>query len=461
MSVKSPRPQSGETVALSITSLDPKGCGLSALDGRTVRVPGTLPGEQVSAEVLYVRKGQVHTRLLSVAQPDANRVTPRCPHFGPCGGCDLQHVSDAAQLVWKRQRLEEIFRAAGLTIPKDVEVTAGKSSWGYRGKLELTFSGTADAITLGFHERGSFNRIVDVSECHIAPEPVPALIQAVRKIVNQLDAAPYHPRRHEGFWRHLVVRTAQTTGKMMVMVMTADGPEALVRTLQEQLCADFPDLESFYWGISNSLSDVAIPERLIKMAGAATLGDQVGSVQFEWGPTQFVQPNLAVAAVAYQAIAEAADLDGSQAVYDLYCGIGLMALAMAPQARMVYGVESESQNIAAAQKNAEQNGIENVLFMEGRVEDLVKHQTLFKAGLKPDLIILDPPRVGLHPDVHVPVLLADAPMIAYLSCNPVSLARDLKTLCDRDNRYHINKLHLFDFFPHTAHMETLAILRRA
>ena len=245
------------------------------------------------------------------------------------------------------------------------------------------------------------------------------------------------------------------------MLVTNEGPREPIDAMAAELSAAVPGLKSFYWGVSTKVSDVAQPERMALISGAETLEDAIGPVRFRMRPTNFVQPNQVLVATIYDAIRSAVALTGGEVVYDLYCGIGLIALSLAGQAKTVYGVESEQENVDSAQRNADLNGITNAVFLCGKVEDLLRGRALFKAGPKPDVIVVDPPRVGLHKEVYAPLLEAKSPTIAYLSCNPLSMAKDLKILLERDPHYQLTSLQMFDFFSHTAHVEVLAILRRS
>lgn len=347
--------------------------------------------------------------------------------------------------------------------PRDLpaaEVVPSPDPWGYRSKMEFTFGEAAGRVTLGLHERGSFQKIVDIEVCEIAPAPVSRLLGQIRRIAAQFPQRSYRPRTREGFWRHAVVRTSAVEGNLLLLLVTHEGSREPVDALARELPAGVPELKSFYWGVSTRVSDVARPERVERVFGSEGLEDQVGGIRYVMGPTHFVQPNFRLVPQVYRAIRTQAGLTGLETVYDLYCGIGLIALSLAPAARAVFGVESEPENIAAAQRNAALNGLTHVTFFCGKTEDLLKGQALFRMCASPDCVVLDPPRVGLHKEVVVPLLQAQPRTILYLSCNPASLARDLRAILERDPAYRVESLQLFDFFPHTAHMEVLATLRR-
>lgn len=452
----------GEVLTLQIEELSPRGHGVARANGEELSVQGTLPGDRIQVRVIRRQSGKSEGRVVKMEEPGPDRVSARCRHFGPCGGCSLQHMGYPAQTQWKRMVLEETLRReGGITRLPDTELIPMEDPWAYRNKMEFTFGQEADRITLGFHERGSFQRIVDIVRCEIAPPQVSRLLEAVKRSAQRSGLKSYNPKIHQGFWRYAVVRASQTSGELMLVVVTNDGPAQPLEEMAREIPREVPELKSIYWGVSTKVSDVASAERLTHLAGLEFLEDRVGELKFEIGPTEFIQPNLTLAARVYEAIRARAGLTGREAVYDLYCGIGLIALALAAGARVVYGVESDRKNVDAAQRNAQLNGISNAVFLWGRLEDLLKNRALFRTGPRPEVVVLDPPRAGLHPEVYGPLLEAGVERLLYLSCNPASLARDLKVLRQRDPRLTLESVQLFDFFPHTFHMEVLVSLRRA
>lgn len=451
----------GETVSLRVEEISPKAQGVATLGNQAILIKESLPGDQVQVRLTRVRPTHAEARLIRVEVGSPDRVVPRCLHFGPCGGCDLQHLNYPLQVEWKREVLQRVLlQEGGFKSLPPIETTAMEEPWAYRSKMEFTFGQEGDRIRLGFHERASFQRIVDVEHCHIAPPVVSDLLREIKEVAARFDLRSYNPKIHQGFWRYAVVRSSFHTGGLMLLIVTNEGPREPIEALASHLTARVPALKSFYWGISAKVSDVASPERMTLMAGSEVLEDRVGEIRFQIRPTNFVQPNLYLASQVYEAIRQAACLTLKEVVYDLYCGIGLIALALAKSAQGVYGVESDSENVIFAERNAALNNIANAVFIHGKVEDLLKERALFKSGPRPDLVVLDPPRAGLHKEVYAPLLRAEVPRLIYLSCNPVSLARDLKVLLERQGQLQIERIQMFDFFPHTAHMEVLVTLHR-
>lgn len=361
---------------------------------------------------------------------------------------------------WKAKALGRILaEEVGQARIPPIQVVPMEDPWHYRSKMEFSFGEEGGRIILGLHQRGSFQRIVNLLACPIGPPGVSELLEGIRSAAGRFPLRAYHPKTHQGFWRHAVVRSS-SSGDLMLLLVTGDGPREPVEGLAAELSRAAPALKSVYWGVSTRVSDVAQPERTAFLLGSETLEDRVGDLRFEIRPAHFVQPNLRLAGRVYEAIRDSAALSGSPVVYDLYCGTGLIALSLARQARWVWGVESDPENVSSAERNALLNGIANATFLCGKVEDLLRRQALFKVGPAPEVIVVDPPRAGLHPEACGPLLGSGAAALIYLSCNPASMARDLKVLLAREPRYDVASVSLFDFFPQTAHMEVLAVLRR-
>lgn len=386
-------------------------------------------------------------------------MTPRCRHFGPCGGCTLQQMAYPDQVRFKIGLLAEILRkelgTRELPVP---EVICDPDPWAYRSKMEFTFGEEAGRVILGLHERGSFHRIVDIEQCEIAAAPVSRLLAGIRRVARRFPARAWHPRRQEGFWRYAVVRSG-AGGDLLLLLITYEGSREPMEALARELPADVPELKSVYWGVSTRVADVARPERLERLFGSEWVEDQVSGVRYRMGPGHFVQPNLHLVPQVYQAIRAQAGLTDRETVADLYCGIGLITLLLARDARAAVGVECEPENVAMAERNATINGLSNATFLCGKTEDLLKGQALFRMTAPPDCVVLDPPRAGLHKGVIPPLLQARPRTLLYLSCNPASQARDLRAILEREPAYRVEALQAFDFFPHTAHLELLATLR--
>ena len=388
------------------------------------------------------------------------KVEPPCPYFGTCGGCTLQDLAYADQLILKQQRLLGLLGTLDPTLT--VEVEGLEDPWRYRNKAELTFSESPEgAITLGYHAARSFWRIVDIEDCLLLPESVSAILQDVRRLAQQSGQPPYHPRTHQGFFRHLVIRASHATGKLLIMLVTTQGQRTLIEQMAQTLCERHPAVTSVYWGVNAKVADVATPDSLQLIRGEPYLEDRIGALALALHPLNFLQPTPRQAQQLYARMAAWASDSPSGVCWDLYCGIGLIAFTLAPKFRTVYGIDCDAQNLELARLNAQHNAITNVEFQVGRVEDLLANKRFWLIEAKPDLIVVDPPRCGLHAGVLASLLAARPRQILYLSCNVQALVRDLGELLNSFPRYRLCRAAAFDLFPHTDHLEVLTLLERA
>ena len=381
-----------------------------------------------------------------------------CPSFGVCGGCALQDLAYQDQLSVKQQRINQVLQ--GLDPSLQVTLQGLEDPWRYRNKAELTFSRSEGRLTLGYHQEGSFWRVVDLDDCLLLPDPMAQTIRQVRALAQALGPPAYHPRTHDGFWRHLTVRYSRATGQVMVCVTTTPGPRALMAQFAEALMARAHQVASVYWGIRSSIADVAEPEELIWLRGAACLEEQVGNFRLAVRPFAFLQPNSQQAHRLYECVTRAVPPVSDGVAWDLYCGMGLVAFYLAPRFRTVYGIDASASNLESAVANAARNGIDNVTFRLGRVEDVLRNRRFWLQEAKPSLVAVDPPRSGLHPRALASIEAARPPHVAYLSCNVQTLVRDLQLFRAGYPRYGVRQLAAFDMFPHTNHVELFALLER-
>lgn len=386
------------------------------------------------------------------------KVTPPCPYFGTCGGCALQDLSYADQLALKRDRLQRTLAALG-PVPA-VDVQGLEDPWRYRNKAEFTFGQSQGTLLLGYHALGSFWRIVDLEDCLLLPEPVMRALRSVHRLAASTGLPAYHPRTHQGFFRYVLVRHSRATGQMLFCLITAPGPREVVEAIGAQLVREHPAITSFYWGVTSRVADVAVPEELSLLAGRPQLEDRLGPFRIQLAPLSFLQPNSVQADRIYTRLAEALRVAPGGIAWDLYCGLGLVGFYLASQFRTVYGIDVEPRHVELAALNAKANGLSNIEFRIGRVETLLLDRRFWLQEAKPDVIVVDPPRAGLHPQALSSLLAARPPYLAYLSCNAQSLVRDLKELLAGFPRYRLAELQACDMFPQTNHLEILAILQR-
>lgn len=392
--------------------------------------------------------------ILSV--PPGERVTPPCRHFGPCGGCLLQDVPYSLQLDAKRAQLQR-WLAPDLAI----EIIPAPSPYRYRNKMEFTFGQSEGRALIGLHTRSSYRSVVDITDCHLVPAVYGAILADIRQWATAQRLTVYRATSRGGCLRHLIIRSSQEGRQVLVCVLTAEPCREATMALAEQLMAAHPEVRSVYWGLARQISDVAVPQELHWLRGARALEEQVGPFRLEVQPFNFAQPCTAQAARMYQNLQEGLPRDPDAVGWDLYTGTGLMALFAAQRLGHVIGMEREPQNVTQARQNAERNGVANVTFLEGSVERLLADRTQPCWERRPRVITVDPPRGGLHRQALQGIVLAYPPMIAYLSCNPVTLVRDVTLLQQLAPRYRIVSAQAYDMFPQTDHLETLLILQRS
>ncbi|MFC1530251.1 23S rRNA (uracil(1939)-C(5))-methyltransferase RlmD, partial [Gemmatimonadota bacterium] len=440
-----------EVIELEIGSLAFGGRGVGRTDeGMTVFVDDALPGQQVSAMIHKVKKRYAEARLVEVLRNSPDEDEPRCIHFGICGGCRLQHLKYEAQLREKGDQVREALRRLGGFRDLETEpVLPSPRIYGYRNKMEYSF-GHARWLTpvemqdpesvpdrdfgLGLHPRGQWYRTLHLTECHL---PAPLSVEILKKVQEAVPNGtmkPYNTRGHTGFWRFLTVREGVRTGQWLVDIITSDEPggDGEVATLAIQLKAAFPEITTITHTISRAKANVATGEEERVLVGPGYIEDQVGGLTFRISPRAFFQTNTGGCELLYETAVRLAGLTGTERVYDIFCGTGTIALLMASRAREVVGIERVAPAVVDAAANAELNGITNARFVQGDATILLRDGAVFG---EPDVVVLDPPRAGLHPDLRTVIPTLGADRIVYVSCNPTTLAADLKEICG--NHYRI------------------------
>ena len=397
-------------------------------------------------------------RVLETAKSAFPRVSAPCVYFGTCGGCHLQDLAYPDQLAFKRAALLQALAPLG-ALPS-VEVAGLDDPWRYRNKMEFTFGDRDGTLIAGMHQRGSFWRIVDLDDCLLVPAPLAAVLGTARALARQTALPAYNPRTHAGFFRHLLVRQSRATGRLLVALMTAAGERAVVERWAEALMARHPEIEGCYWGINRKAADVAIPDELVVVRGAAYVEERIGPFRLQVAPLTFLQPSTVQAERIYEEVRATAEFYRTGLAWDLYCGVGVIALYLAGRATRVLGIELDAGNIAAARANAAANGVANVDFRQGKVEEALAAASI-GALPRPGVIVIDPPRSGVHPHVIRGLASAGASQLFYLSCNAQTLSRDLLLLREAAPAYQIVAVKAFDMFPQTTHLETLVRLERA
>ena len=465
----------GETVPLRVEALAFGGQGVARIEGFTVFVPGGLPGQLVDGLIIRRRKGYAEARIERVVEPSPHQVEPRCAHFGTCGGCLLQHYDYTSQLEAKRvQVVDCMTRLGGLpNLPVAAPVPA-PGSYEYRNKMEYSFGprrwletveiekdSTHDRFGLGLHPRGRHDRVLNVERCHLDDAIGAGIVTRVRDFARESGLAAYSTRDHQGFWRFLVLRTGQNTGHRMVLLITAGTQPGkpgwrAVETLAAELRAAFPEITSLIHGESDRKASVAVAERVRVLHGEPVIQERTGGFTFEIGPRTFFQTNTRQAERLFDIAVEHAALEPGDVVWDLYCGVGALTLPLAARAARAVGMELVEEAVAAARRNAVANGVTNATFHAGDIRELMRGDGV--ESQRPNVVVLDPPREGVHADVLAAVTARGPRCIVYVSCNPATLARDLAILTAAG--YQPQGVQPVDMFPHTAHIECVVRLTR-
>jgi 23S rRNA (uracil1939-C5)-methyltransferase len=447
----------GEELELSVESLAYGGNGVARHDGFVVFVRGGLPGDRVRARVTKVKRGFAEGFASSLLESGPDRVVAPCRHFGTCGGCRFQDLAYDAQLAQKAQQVRDaLVRIGRLQDPPLEPILPASSEYGYRNKLEYSFSTGADGVELGFHRAGRWDEVIGIEECLLTTDLGNAIRVAVRDWAREEGLEAYDQATGEGYLRHLVVREGRNTGQALVVLVTAPGERFESGYLVDVL-RRFPEVRSIHWAINDTPAEQTnLPTRLLW--GEEAIEEEILGLRFRLRPSAFLQTNTEMAEKLYAIAREFAALTGSEKVFDLYCGTGTIGLALASSAGSVWGLEISEEAVACAIENAELNGIENAHFFAGNVgqklEELVE-----KAG-PPDVVVVDPPRAGLAGKALRRTGALAARRIVYVSCNPTTLASDVQVLRD-DFGYTLARCRPVDMFPHTPHVESVSLLERA
>lgn len=442
---------------LRIDSLAYGGRGVARLNGFVVFVNRALPGDVVRARVTKVKRSHAEAVSLAVVEPGAPRVEAPCAHYPACGGCRFQDLAYEAQLEAKeRQVADALARIGGLAdIPLEPAVPA-ESVFHYRNKLEYSFTTLEDGtLGLGFHRAGRWDEVLDVERCWLTTDLGNDVREAVKDWARAEGLPAYDQERQEGYLRHLVYREGRNTGQVLVVLVTAPGDLAGADSFVEAL-RRFPEVRSVHWAVNETPAEVTnLPTSLLW--GEEAIEERILDLTFRVRPNAFLQTNTAMAEVLYGLVREYAALTGDETVYDLYCGTGTIGLALAGEALTVWGIEYSEESVACAVENAELNGLSNAAFFAGDVGTDVE-ELRDRAG-PPDVVVVDPPRAGLSGKALRRVARLEAPRLVYVSCNPTTLAGNAKELV-RDFGYRLERVRPVDMFPHTPHVESVALFTR-
>lgn len=433
------------------------GEGVGRVEGYTLFVPGALPGERVLVRVEHVKKQYGHAKLLRVLTASPDRVAPPCGIYERCGGCQLQHLDYAAQLRVKRQLVVDNLQRIGKLQDVVAHPTLGMSDpWRYRNKVQVPIGEEEGGLIGGFYAQGSHD-IIDMKECLIQHEEGDRVVETVKRLGRELGITAYHEESHTGLLRHVVVKVGFRTAEVMLVLVTNGVNIPHEDEWIARIRSEIPGVASICQNVNEGRTNVIFGDRTLVLWGREVIYDYIGDIKFAISPRSFFQVNPVQTEVLYGKALEYAALTGRETVIDAYCGIGTISLFLAQRARRVYGVEIVPEAIEDARLNAELNGIANVDFSVGRAEEVLPAWQ--RAGVTPDVVVVDPPRKGCDGALLVTLLELKPGRIVYVSCNPSTLARDLRVL--EDGGYRTVEVQPVDMFPHTTHIENVALIVRS
>lgn len=451
-----------DTIECTIESLAFGGRGVTHLDGMAVFVAGGLPGDTVTARVVRARKRFAEAEALAVVTPSAHRVKARCAHFGQCGGCVLQDLDYPEQLAQKAAQVESALRRiGGVDGPVMDPPAASPAQWNYRNKMEFAFERREGGLHLGLRgvlpaEEKGLAPVLDIEECHLCAERDVEILRMVREFCRESGVAAYDPKTENGFWRHLVIRHTGLSETMVHVITTQDKRKfKQVEGLGAALVDRFPELTSFIHSSRVRRSVVAAGEFVEFRLGTKDVEEMVEGngrqARYHISPNAFFQTNTAGAGELFGTIAEFGGFTGTETVLDLYCGIGAIGIFLADRVKRVVGYEISEEAVAKAWSSAKLNELTNCDFVSGTLDTLDSLKGLPKA----DVLIMDPPRAGMHENTAQALLKLAPPRIIAVSCDPATLARDVKRL---SGKYELKRARAVDMFPHTHHIESVALL---
>ncbi|MET4140432.1 23S rRNA (uracil(1939)-C(5))-methyltransferase RlmD [Pedobacter sp. UYP1] len=452
---------------LSIIDIAEEGKGVAKADELVVFVDKAVPGDIVDVKIVKKKKNFAEAVIETLHTASDLRTDPFCEHFGTCGGCKWQHMQYDAQLHFKQKNVEAALQRLAKVDTSSMEPILGSAeNKYYRNKLEYTFSNkrwlNAQDMTdredlemnaLGFHVPLRFDKILDIQHCYLQAEPSNTLRNEVRAYALKNDLSFYDLRNHEGSLRNLIIRTS-STGEVMVVVVFAYAEPEQVNGLMEHLKVNFPEITSLLYILNQKKNDTIFDQDVITYAGRDYIFEEMNGLKFKIGAKSFYQTNSLQAHELYKITKEFAGFKGDELVYDLYTGAGTIANFIAGSVKQVIGVEYVPTAIEDAKFNSELNGIENTVFYAGDMKDILTTDFIAAHG-KPDVVITDPPRAGMHTDVVERLLEMEAEKIVYVSCNAATQARDLALLKEK---YEVSRIKPVDMFPHTQHVENVVLL---
>lgn len=453
---------------VEIVDVAAEGNSIAKIDGMVVFIPYGAPGDKADVKLDRKKHSYAEGHIVKLNTPSPLRVEPVCEHFGVCGGCRWQHLPYSFQIKAKQQQVKDALdRIAKVPYPEISPILGSESIYGYRNKMEYTFSNKSwltfeqlksgeefpDRDAAGFHIPGSFDKVLDIRKCHLQDELGNRLRLFVKQYAKENGLLFYDIKQQQGLVRTMMIRIASTGETMVVMVFGHDDKKAIARML-DAIRHELPELTSLMYVVNLKVNDTIADQEVLLHSGKPYIEEEMEGLKFRVGPKSFYQTNSRQAYTLYKVARDFAELTGDELVYDLYTGTGTIANFLSGRASKVIGIEYVEDAIRDAKINSEVNGILNTQFYAGDMKDVLTDEFIAEHG-RPQVMIVDPPRAGMHTDVVNVILNAQPRRIVYVSCNPATQARDLQLL---DSKYRIDAVQPVDMFPHTHHVENVVKL---
>jgi 23S rRNA (uracil1939-C5)-methyltransferase len=455
----------GETVELKIDRMAFGGQGVARINGYVVFVRGGVPGDRLTARIYRKKRDYAEAKVVELIDPSPDRVQAPCPYSGYCGGCQWQHLNYETQLSHKKAQVKDsLVRTGGLDAVPVRDVLPAEKTFAYRNKMEFSFSDRRwflpqqmndpeieGGVALGLHVPGAYQKVIDIEACLLQSERGNQILREVKEYVAKSRLPVYGLKSHDGFWRFLTLRHSTAFDEWMVNVITSEARPEVVRPLADMLAGRIRQIKTVVNNVNRRKASIAVGESEIVLMGEGYILDKIGPFAFQISANSFFQTNTTAALNLYQRVVDYAEITGNETVLDLYSGTGTIPIFLANHVQSVIGIEINESAVLDARKNCLNNRIDNCHFICGDIQ-----KEIIKIGPKPDVLIIDPPRAGMHKKVLRQVMELAPEKIVYISCNPVTLARDVGRMIDR---YKLLEIQPVDMFPHTYHIEGVAKLQ--
>ncbi len=456
----------GTIIEANIESLSYGGDGFAKYNDIALFVQKGIPGQKVEALIIKKNKKFLKAKALNILKKSPDQINPECVHFEDCGGCSFQNYKYEKQLEQKEQQVKDLLvHIAGLKSTKISKIKKAKEIYNYRNKMEFTFSNDAwfekynpkekRELCIGLHPKGRFDKTIDLENCKIQAEIANQIVNLVRETAIENNLIPYDIKKHTGFLRQIVIRSAVHKSETMVIIVTSTNDQEKLKPIVDNL-KKIKEIKSIINNVNRRKADVSYSEEQYLLYGDDFITEKIGTYKFKISPDSFFQTNSKQAKVLYDIIKKEADLNGDEIVYDLYCGTGTIGIYLSKKAKKIFGFEIIPSAIDDAIINASNNNVKNALFFQGDIKDTLINNKEIDIIEKPDVSIIDPPRSGLHPKALKNIIKLKQKKIIYISCNPSTQARDLKEFLEFG--YKVKNIIPVDMFPHTPHIESVVTL---